>query len=153
MARLEYLPPQLADHMQHLPCPDLGPTACAGGPPLSQRRVAIISTAGLGRKSEGGFNPGDSDYRVIPADLPAAAMTMSHVSVNYDRTGFQEDINIVFPIDRLREMATGGEIGSVADHHYSFMGATNPIQMQPAVESLIGPLQAEGVDAVVLLPV
>ncbi len=153
MARLEDLPPELASHMEHLPCPDMGPTACADGPPLAERRVAIISTAGLGRKSEGGFNPGDADYRVIPADLPAADLTMSHISVNYDRTGFQEDINIAFPIERLQALADAGEIGSVADYHYSFMGATDPANMQSAVESLVGPLQAEGVNAVVLIPV
>ena len=153
MARLEDLPPELASHMEHLPCPDMGPTACADGPPLAERRVAIISTAGLGRKSEGGFNPGDADYRVIPADLPAADLTMSHISVNYDRTGFQEDINIAFPIDRLKDLAAAGEIGSVADYHYSFMGATDPAQMQSAVESLVAPLLADGVTAAVLIPV
>jgi D-proline reductase (dithiol) PrdB len=153
VARLEDLPPELASHMEHLPCPDMGPTACADGPPLAERRVAIISTAGLGRKSEGGFNPGDADYRVIPADLPAADLTMSHISVNYDRTGFQEDINIAFPIDRLKDLAAAGEIGSVADYHYSFMGATDPAQMQSAVESLVAPLLADGVTAAVLIPV
>ena len=78
---------------------------------------------------------------------------MSHISVNYDRTGFQEDINVAFPIDRLHEMAAAGKIGSVAAYHYSFMGATDPEQMKPAVDSLIGPLQADNVDAVVLIPV
>ena len=78
---------------------------------------------------------------------------MSHISVNYDRTGFQEDVNIAFPVDRLREMAASGEIGSVADYHYSFMGATDPQEMKPAVESLIGPLKADAVDAVLLIPV
>tara|TARA_R110002096_G_scaffold12994_7_gene46451 strand:+ start:175 stop:606 length:432 start_codon:yes stop_codon:yes gene_type:complete len=143
----------LAGHLTKLPCPEFEPTPCAGGPPLAKRRVAIISTAGLGRKSEGGFNPGDADYRVIPADLPASDLTMSHISVNYDRTGFQEDINVAFPIDRLHEMAAAGKIGSVAAYHYSFMGATDPEQMKPAVDSLIGPLQADNVDAVVLIPV
>ncbi len=153
MARLEDLPTGMVEHMKLLPCPDLGETACASGPPLHRRRVAIVSTAGLGRKSEGGFKPGDADYRVLPANLPASDLTMSHISVNYDRTGFQEDINIAFPIERLKELANAGEIGSVADYHYSFMGASDPVLMQPAVESLIGPLKADGVDAVVLIPV
>ena len=51
---------------------------------------------------------------------------MSHISVNFDRSGFQQDLNVVFPVERLREMAADGEIGSVAD---SFMGATDPEQM------------------------
>jgi D-proline reductase (dithiol) PrdB len=153
MARLADMPPALAEHLLQLPCADMGVTPAVGGPPLPQRRVAIISTAGLGRRSDSGFAPGDSNYRVIPADLPPGELVMSHVSVNYDRTGFQDDVNICFPIDRLKELASAGEIGSVADYHYSFMGATDPAEMRPAAESLIGPMKAEGVDACVLIPV
>lgn len=153
MARLSDLPDALAEHLLALPCEDIGATPCASGPPLKERRVAIISTAGLGRRGEEGFSAGANDYRVLPADLPPGEIVMSHISVNYDRTGFQDDVNICFPLDRLKEMAAAGEIGSVADFHYSFMGATDPVQMKPAVESLIGPMQAEGVTAVVLIPV
>ncbi len=39
---------------------------------------------------------------------------MSHISVNFDRTGFQQDLNTVFPIDRLRELVADGEVGSMA---------------------------------------
>lgn len=153
MARLSDMPPALAEHLLALPCEDMGSTPCVGGPPLNERRVAIISTAGLGRRGEEGFSAGANDYRVLPADLPPGEIVMSHISVNYDRTGFQDDVNICFPLDRLKEMAADGEIGSVADFHYSFMGATDPVQMKPAVDSLIGPMQAEGVTAVVLIPV
>jgi len=153
LARLSDMPPALAEHLLALPCAEMGETPCVPGPPLSERRVAIISTAGLGRRGEEGFNIGAGDYRVLPADLPPGEIVMSHISVNYDRTGFQDDVNICFPLDRLKEMAAEGEIGSVADYHYSFMGATDPADMKPAVESLIGPLKAEGVNAVVLIPV
>lgn len=153
MARLSDLPEALAEHLLKLPCAEMGTTQCAGGPPLRERRVAIISTAGLGRRGEENFTTGDSDYRVLPSDLPQGEIVMSHISVNYDRTGFQDDVNICFPLDRLKEMAADGEIGTVADFHYSFMGATDPAEMKPAVESLIGPMQAEGVNAVVLIPV
>ena len=50
-------------------------------------------------------------------------------------------------------MAAAGEIGSVADYHYSFMGATDPLKMKPAVDALLGPMKAEGVDTAVLIPV
>ena len=153
MARLSDMPPALAEHLLKLACPDMGQTPCASGPPLSQRRIAIISTAGLGRRGEESFAPGAADYRVIPADLPAGDLVMSHTSVNYDRTGFQDDVNVAFPIDRLKEMAAAGEIGSVADYHYSFMGATDPLKMKPAVDALLGPMKAEGVDTAVLIPV
>ena len=153
MARLSDMPEALAEHLLKLQCADMGETPCVGGPPLNQRRVAIVSTAGLGRRGEETFSAGAGDYRVLPSDLPPGEIVMSHISVNYDRTGFQDDVNICFPLDRLKEMAADGEIGAVADFHYSFMGATDPVEMKPAVSSLVGPMKAEGVDAVVLIPV
>lgn len=49
------------------------------------------------------------------------------ISTNFDRTGFHMDGNLIFPIDRLNELTENGFIGSVANYHYSFMGATDPL--------------------------
>ena len=78
---------------------------------------------------------------------------MTHVSVNYDRTGFQQDLNVVLPLDRLNEMAADGDIGSVAAFHYSVMGATDPEAMRADAADIVGLLKADGVDAVVFAPV
>jgi D-proline reductase (dithiol) PrdB len=43
------------------------------------------------------FAWGSNDYRVISGDGSASDLVMSHVSVNFDRTGFQQDLNVVFP--------------------------------------------------------
>jgi D-proline reductase (dithiol) PrdB len=48
----------------------------------------------------------------------------------------QEDWNVVFPLDRLNELVSEGTIGSVAATHYSFMGATDPVQMEPYAREL-----------------
>src|SRR3990172_8041688 len=94
-------------------------------PPLARCRVAIVTTAGLHRKGDRPFGPRAADYRIIPGETPAAELVMSHQSVNFDRTGFQEDLNVVFPIDRLNQLAQRKVIDSVAAFHYSFMGATD----------------------------
>ena len=78
---------------------------------------------------------------------------MTHVSVNFDRTGFQRDINVVYPLDRLRAMAADGAIGSVASTHYSFMGATDPRGMEANARAVAGRLKSDQVDAVLLTPV
>jgi D-proline reductase (dithiol) PrdB len=78
---------------------------------------------------------------------------MSHQSVNFDRTGYQEDHNVAFPIDRLNELAHRGVIGSVARHHYSFMGATQIRALEGKARELAGLLKADSVDAVLLTPV
>ena len=93
------------------------------------------------------------DYRVIPSDIAANDLVMSHVSTNFDRTGFQQDWNVVFPLDRLHELAQDGVIGSVAAFHYSFMGATEPGHMEAAAHALARLLTQDHVNAVCLVPV
>ena len=79
---------------------------------------------------------------------------MSHSSVNFDKTGFIEDINVVFPIDRLQELDRDNKIGSVADLHYSFMGAgLEPEEFETSASQVAELLRKDQVDAVFLTPV
>lgn len=153
MAIFSELPEGLARHLSKLPMPSFDTTPFVTGAPRKQRRVALISTAGLSMRGEAPFAMGGADYRVIPGDAAQGDIVMSHISVNYDRTGYQRDWNVVLPLDRLHEMAADGEIGSVADRHYSFMGATDPAEMEAAAKDIAGVMAAEQVDAVLLLPV
>ena len=88
------------------------------GPPLAQRRVAIVSSAALIRRGDKPFPFGSAECRFLPASMPASDILMSHVSINFDRAGFQRDLNVVYPIDRLRELAAEGVIGGVAETHF-----------------------------------
>jgi D-proline reductase (dithiol) PrdB len=112
-----------------------------------------MTTAGLHRYGDRPFTLRSDDYRIISNSTPASELVMSHVSTNFDRTGFQQDFNVVLPVDRIRELAGQGVIGSVADNHYSFMGATRPEQMGQAVRTLTGLLKEDRVDGVLLIPV
>lgn len=148
------------DSILAIPLPSFATTPWQSGPPLARRRVAIIATSGLHLPGDRPFElsggraadfPGD--YRVIPSDTSASDLLMSHISVNFDRSGFQQDWNLVFPIDRLHELAAAGVIGSVAAFHYSFMGAAPPEQLEGPARRLAGLLAADAVDAVLLVPV
>ena len=112
--------------------------------------MAMVTTAGLHRRDDRPFSVGVPEYRLIPGDVQADELVMSHISVNFDRSGYQQDLNIAFPVDRMRELAEQGEIGSLATHHYSFMGAADPMAMQPNARRLAGILKADGVDSVLL---
>ena len=153
MTRLTDLAPAQAQRLAELECPDFETRPWVAGPALSQRRVAIVSSAGLVVRGDDPFRGRDADYRVVPGDTTPENLLISHISINFDRSGFQEDWNVVFPIDRLRELAAEGMIGSVAATHYSFMGATDPVQMEPNARELAGRLKADAVDAVILSPV
>jgi D-proline reductase (dithiol) PrdB len=153
MARMTDLPQATQTNMANLECPRFETTPFVSGPPLAERRVAVVTSAGLVRRGQRPFVSGDVDYRVLPADTSASQILMSHTSVNFDRTAFQRDINVVFPLDRLRTMEEAGTIGSLAATHYSFMGATDPRAMEANARAVAGRLKSDRVDAVLLTPV
>jgi D-proline reductase (dithiol) PrdB len=151
--RLERMPAAQAERLAALDCPNFASRPWVQGKPLPERRVAIVSSAGLVVRGERPFRGREADYRVIPAATRADQLLCSHISINFDRTGFQEDWNVVFPLDRLRELAAEGRIGSVAATHYSFMGATDPREMEAAAREVAGRLKEDAVDAAILPPV
>lgn len=154
MVRLRDLTTWDRQHIENadLPVFDGRPWVTSG--PLASRRVAIVTTAGLHRRGDHPFAPGAGDYRIIPGESRADELVMSHVSTNFDRTGFQEDLNVVFPIDRLRELEAEGVIGSLAKFHYSFMGGgTHPTWMRASAKEVARFLLGDEVNAVLLVPV
>ncbi len=124
------------------------------GPPLKRRRVAMITTAGLHKRTDRPFQMGQPGfYRVIPGDAKAKEIVMSHGAASFDRTGYQQDLNVVFPLDRLHELADEGAIGSVAGYHYSFGTPLMPQESEMAANELSDLLKKDRVDAVLLFPV
>lgn|SRR5579872_3497103 len=98
---------------------------------LSEATIALVSTAGVHLKSQQPYNvDGDTSYREIPGDVDASDLTVTHT--HYDTSQALEDINCVFPIDRLRELHRDGVIGGVAPMHFGMMGYT--LRMQPVLD-------------------
>ena len=108
MARLEDFDPTSRKHFTNMEMPAFASTSRTAAKPAANARVAIISTAGLQRRRDQPFTVGSGDYRLIPGDVAAGDLVMSHISTNFDRTGFQEDHNVVLPINRLNELQRGG---------------------------------------------
>ena len=133
---------------------DFGVTQHTTAPELGRARVAIVTTAGLRPDGVGVWTHGQG-FAVL--DASDRDFTLAHVSPNFDRVGVAADLNVVYPIDRLDELAASGVIGSVAPRHFSFMGAqpdhtltTIRLDTGPAVAKM---LRDDGVDVVVLTPV
>lgn len=154
MVRLTDIPEVDARHLLSKECPAFDSEPWVTGPSLADRRVAIVTSAGLHRRGDRSFDIQDTGYRVIDGTLSGDELVMTHSSVNFDRTGFQQDTNVVFPIDRLRELEAEGEVGSVARFHYSVMGAGwLPHEIEPTAKELAGLLKEDAVNAVLLSPV
>lgn len=122
-------------------------------PPLDQATVAIVTTASLHHVDQDDFGPGDTGYRVL--DGSRRDYMTGHWSPNFDTIGFAADMNVVFPLDRLDELAAAGTIGRVAREHLSYAG--NQFDLS-AIRLDSGPagarrLRDDGVDVVLLTPV
>ncbi|HYY56373.1 MAG TPA: glycine/sarcosine/betaine reductase selenoprotein B family protein [Pyrinomonadaceae bacterium] len=93
---------------------------------LARSTIAIVTAGGVHLKDQEPFNIadelGDLGYRVIPQDVDSAELMVTHH--HYDHTDADQDINVVFPLDVLRELETEGFIGGVARKHVGYMGYT-----------------------------
>jgi D-proline reductase (dithiol) PrdB len=154
MVRLEKLSEREQEMLLGLPCPEFESSPFISGPPLKERRVAIVTTAGLHCRNDRPFiiDPNDF-YRVIPGTVEANDLVMSHVAASFDRSGFQRDWNVVFPLDRLRELVDDGIIGSVADFHYSVSSAHQGSDYETPMREIASLLKKDNVNAVILTPV
>ncbi|MGI9570882.1 MAG: glycine/sarcosine/betaine reductase selenoprotein B family protein [Desulfobulbia bacterium] len=150
MVHLRDFPEKARDALVNQDLPEYKQTDCVSGPPIRERRIALITTAGIHRRDDKVFSPGIGEYRIIPDDTEMNDLIMSHVSTNFDRTGFHLDVNLVFPIDRLRELDDQGEIGSTAKFHYAFMGATPPTAQEAVSKDVAQLLKQDNVDGVLL---
>ena len=127
--------------------------------PLSESRVAIVTTAGFVTREQtpfdGSVRGGDTSFRVIPSETDPRELIEAHRSESFDHSGLQSDPNLAFPLDRFRELERDGVIGSIAPRHLSFMGSiTAPGRLvrdsAPAAAQL---LVDDAVDAALLVPV
>ncbi|MGH7781562.1 MAG: glycine/sarcosine/betaine reductase selenoprotein B family protein [Candidatus Binataceae bacterium] len=123
--------------------------------PVRQATVALVATAGAYVKSEQTAfalgKQGDASFREILGDRTLGELGLSHPG--YDTKRALHDHNVVFPLDRLRELKQAGEIGDIARRHFSFMGFSPdvPLLMENARE-VARRLVADRIDLVLLVP-
>ena len=128
------------------------------GKPLRRCKLALVTTAGVHHLRQPPFDmsdkSGDPSFRVLDNATIENDYTITHDY--YDHRDARQDLNIVFPLARLREMKMAGCIGALARKHFGFMGHIDG----PHVRTLVNEtaprvahlLQKEGVDAVLLTP-
>ena len=118
-----------------------------------QRKLALVSSAGLVKRGDAPFKGGDAGYRVFDNTVANEDILISHVSVNFDRTAAYRNIETIFPRQLSQQLVESGDIGAVAEEHYSFMGATDPKMMEETAAEAAQQMLAQGVNTAVLLPV
>ena len=127
--------------------------------PLSECRLALVSTAGLVLPGHEAFDAdargGDVSFREIPSDTDVKELRDAHRSESYDHGGIVEDPNVAFPLDRCRELVRDGRVGSLASSHFSFMGSiTAPGRLVRDSAPLVAErLISDGIDVALLIPI
>jgi len=131
---------------------DFPPVDLIAAPPLGEATVAIVTTAALAHPGEP-WEDQTHEYRLFDRDDDD--LLMAHNSTNFDRSGFALDRNVVYPIDRLREMEAEGAIGRLAPRHASFIGSTFELStfLLDTGPRLGAELRRDGVDVALLTPV
>ena len=129
---------------------------------LKDMSIALATAAGVHKKSQERFNlAGDFTWRKIddkcPSDklmientTPSSDLMVSHGG--YDNSDVNKDINCMFPIDRIHELAAEGFIRACAPVHAGFMGGGGnqekfKHETGPAIAEMF---KNEDVDAVIL---
>lgn len=144
----------MREYASALPAPTFPDPAFVTPVPLHQATVAIVTSAALHTPDDERFSAVDTSFRLI--DRGRRDLVLGHWSPNFDHSGIALDLNVVYPIDRLEELAAAGTIGAVAPRHVSFAG--NQPDDVATVRLDSGPRAAEalrhdGVDVVLLTPV
>ena len=145
---------EMRDFGAGLPVPEFEKTAFNPPAPVADATVAIVTTSAIHRVDDDAFTFDETSFRTLARE--DRAFTLGHWSPNFDKSGFLADLNVVYPIDRLEELAADGVIGAVAPRHLSFAGnqpddvATVRLDSGPAAAAQ---LKADGVEVVILTPV
>lgn len=127
--------------------------------PLNWAKVALISTAGLHLPTQPRFDTAvkgdDVSFRELASDLDVQQLKIAHRSSSFDQAGALKDRNLVFPLDRFRELVAHREVGSLNRRHFSFMGSiTTPQRLVTQTAPQVAEkLHEDEVDAVFLVPV
>jgi D-proline reductase (dithiol) PrdB len=125
--------------------------------PLNLARVALVTTGGLHPPDQPRFASmaiGDQSFREIPDSIDAQSLVESHTSGAFDHLGVKLDKNLIFPLDRFRELVERGMIGELNHRHFSFMGSVlRPGKLvRETAPQVARSLREDGVDAVFLTP-
>ena len=85
---------------------------------LEELSVCLVSTAAVRAKDDTPFDTeGDVTWRVISGE--AGAKDLRYDDTHYDHACVDRDMNCVFPIDRVRELAREGRVGGLTARHFS----------------------------------
>ncbi len=125
---------------------------------MSTSTVAILTTGGIHLPDQTPFdmqNPdGDASYRMVPGDVDTSKLVITHKY--YDHSDADTDPNVIFPLDRFRDLVDQGVVGGIGPRNFGFMGHIDADQVgilnQQTAPEVAAKLSEDGVDFAFLTP-
>ena len=126
--------------------------------PLAESRVAMLTTAGLYLKDDhapftAGDIEGDASFRELPEAASSGRLAIAHD--HYPHKHVEQDLNCVYPLQRLQEMVADGVLGELAPRNFSISGYCTRIDkvVEETVPRIVERLKADRVDVLLHIPV
>lgn len=145
---------EITSSLPPLPIAEMGPPVLTRlSKPLREARVMIVTSAGVHLRQDPRFSsPNDMSFRLLPAEVPPSLLAPSHPTPVRDPA--QHDINVVYPYQRLLELAAEGFIGSVTAYHLSMLGAIKKLRelVQEMAPRMAVEAKRQGADVVLHIP-
>ncbi len=126
------------------------------GKPLAASRLTFVSTAGVQPRGTLPFDVthpvGDYSFRRVPSSAEPADLEIHQLK--YPTAGANRDLNVVFPLERLRDLVAEGAIGALTPDVYSFIGYNmDPERLERTLaEEIAAAVAADGAEAALLAP-
>jgi D-proline reductase (dithiol) PrdB len=121
--------------------------------PISESTIGLVTLAGVQRRDEPRLGEtNDLSYRIVDRGTPFDDLYVAHTTAV--RVFALEDLNVVYPHDRLIELEADGTIGTFAARTVSMVGSITRYGklVDETVPRIHAELAAQGVDLAILIP-
>ncbi len=124
--------------------------------PLAESRVTFVSTAGVQPRRTLPFDTvhpvGDYTFRRVPSNSKPSDLEIHQLK--YPTAGAERDVNVIFPIERLQELASERIIGGLTKNFFSFIGYNMDAELleKTLAEDIAEAVEAEKPDVALLAP-
>lgn len=123
---------------------------------LAESSLCFVSTAGVQFAGTMPFDTvhpvGDYTFRAVPSDSKTSDLEIHQLK--YPTVGAKRDLNVIFPIERLQELANEKIIGGLTKNFFSFIGYNMDAQRleRTLAVKIADAVEAEKTDICLLAP-
>ena len=123
---------------------------------LNECRFSFVSTSGVQPKNTMPFDTvhpvGDYTFRRVPSNSDVKDLEIHQLK--YPTSGANKDLNVIFPIERLRDLVDEKVIGGLTENFYTFIGYNmDPGRLETTLaEDIADAIAEEQPDGVIAAP-